>query len=249
MAWLEMADLTSVEFGQAAPRLALLPVGATEQHGPNMTLSTDYVIAHRVAQRLAAELGPVAAVVPPVPFGMSGHHTGFPGTITLSERTFLALLLDVARSLKANGFTHLLFINGHNGNMPALGVAASSALYDAGIKAAVAFYFAQAADRVRAHGKTPRYGHSCEVEASVGLALAPELVRHEALARGDMIAMDLPHGTNEQPFFLQVPVPFHEQTRNGVFGDARLATAEAGEDIIATAVARTAAFARAFLQR
>lgn len=249
MPWLEMGELTSVEFAAAAPRLALLPVGATEQHGPNMALSTDTVLAHRVAQRLAAELGPVAAVVPPVPFGMSGHHTGFPGTITLSDRTFAALLLDVARSLRANGFTHLMFVNGHNGNMPALSVAASSALYEAGIKSAVAFYFAQAADRVRAHGKTPRYGHACEVEASVGLALAPEIVRHDALQPGDMLPMDLPHGTNEQPFFLQVPIPFHEQTRNGVFGDARLATPEAGEDIVVTAVARTAAFARAFLQR
>ena len=249
MTWLEMADLTSVEFAAAAPRLALLPVGATEQHGPNMALSTDYVLAHRVAQRLAEELGPVAAVVPPIPFGMSGHHTGFPGTITLSERTFLALLLDVARSLKANGFSHLILVNGHNGNTPALGVAASSALYEAGIKAAVAFYFAQAADRVRAHGRTPRYGHACEVEASVGLALAPGIVRQDALEPGDMIPLDLPHGTNEQPFFLQVPIPFHEQTRNGVFGDARLATAAAGEDIVAIAVARTTAFARAFLQR
>ena len=83
----------------------------------------------------------------------------------------------------------------------------------------------------------------------MALAIAPELVRRDALAPGDMIAMDLPLGTNEQPFFLQVPIPFHEQTRNGVFGDARLATAEAGEDIVATAVARTVTFIRAFLQR
>jgi creatinine amidohydrolase len=249
MAWLEMAAMTSVELATAAPRLGLLPVGATEQHGPNMALSTDYVLAHRVAQRLAEAIGPEAVVLPPIPFGMSQHHTGFPGTITLSEKTFLGLCVDVASNMKANGISHLLLVNGHNGNMPALGVAASRILYETGIKSAVAFYFQQAADRVKAHGKTPRFGHACEVEVSVALALAPEIVRQDALQPGDMIEMGLPLGTNEQPFFLQVPIPFHEQTRNGVFGDARLATAEAGEDIIATAVARTVTFARAFLAR
>jgi creatinine amidohydrolase len=249
MAWLEMADMTSVEFASASPRLALLPVGATEQHGPNLALSTDYVLAHRVAQRLAGAIGPEAVVLPPVPYGMSAHHLGFAGTITLSETTFLGLCVDVARSIKESGVTHLMLVNGHNGNMPALGVAASRILHETGVKAAVAFYFQQASDRVKAHGKTPRYGHACEVETSVALALAPELVRMEALAAGDMIALDLPLGTNDQPFFLQVPIPFHEQTRNGVFGDARLATREAGEDIVATAIARTVTFARAFLNR
>ncbi|MEI8146628.1 MAG: creatininase family protein, partial [Alphaproteobacteria bacterium] len=132
---------------------------------------------------------------------------------------------------------------------PALGVAATRILYATGVKTAVSFYFQQAADRVKAHGKTPRFGHACEIETSVALALAPEIVRRDALEPGDMIDLDLPLGTNEQPFFLQVPIPFKEQTRNGVFGDARLATLEVGEDIIATAIGRTATFARAFLNR
>jgi creatinine amidohydrolase len=249
MAWLELAEMTTLEFAAAKPRLALLPVGATEQHGPNMRMSTDYVIAHRIAQRLAEQVGPKAVVLPPLPFGLSRHHMGFPGTVTLSEGTFLDCCVDVARSMRAHGVTHLLLVNGHNGNTQALGVAASRVLYEVGLKAAAAFYFQQAADRVKAHGKTPRYGHACEVEVSVAMAVAPELVRREALSPGEMIPLDLPLGTNEQPFFLQVPIPFHEQTRNGVFGDARLATPEAGEDIIATAVARTVTFIRAFLER
>lgn len=248
MAWLELAEMTTVEFAAARPRLALLPVGATEQHGPNMEMGTDFVIAHRLSQRIAEAMGPVAVVLPPIPFGLSRHHMGFAGTITLSEETFLGCCVDVARSLKAHGVTHLLLVNGHNGNTTALAVAASRILYEVGIKAAVSFYFQQAADRVKAHGKTPRFGHACEVEVSVALALAPELVRGETLAPGDMIPLDLPLGTNEQPFFLQVPIPFHDQTRNGVFGDARLATVGAGEDIIGTAVARTVTFLNAFLE-
>lgn len=249
MPWLEMADMTSVEFARAAPCLGLLPIGATEQHGPNLSLATDYVLAHRFSQRLAEAIGPQAVVLPPIPYGMSAHHLGFAGTITLSEATFLGLCVDVAQSIKQSGITHLILVNGHNGNMPALGVAATRILYETGVKTAVSFYFQQAADRVKAHGKTPRFGHACEIETSVALALAPEIVRRDALEPGDMIDLDLPLGTNEQPFFLQVPIPFKEQTRNGVFGDARLATLEVGEDIIATAIGRTVTFARAFLNR
>ena len=69
MAWLELAEMTTVEFAAAKPRLALLPVGATEQHGPNMRTSTDTVIAHRIAQRLAEAVGPEAVVLPPLPYG------------------------------------------------------------------------------------------------------------------------------------------------------------------------------------
>ncbi|MCZ8149538.1 MAG: creatininase family protein, partial [Roseomonas sp.] len=105
MAWLELAEMTTVEFAAARPRLALLPVGATEQHGPNMRTSTDYVIAHRIAQRLADAVGPEAVVLPPLPYGLSRHHMGFPGTITLSEETFLGCCVDVARSMKAHGVT------------------------------------------------------------------------------------------------------------------------------------------------
>lgn len=247
--WFEMNAMTSpeVEAALRTVRVALLPVGATEQHGPNMRLSTDWVIAHRLCQRLAQRLHPLAMVAPPVPFGYSHHHSGFPGTITLHPDTLSAVCMDVARSLARDGVRHVLLVNGHNGNTALLGTIASRMLYELDVRAAVSFYFAQAADRVKAHGKTPRYGHACEVEASVGLYLAPELVREGDLAPGDMVAPDLPYAYNNQPFALTMPLPFRDQTRNGVFGDARLATREAGEDVIETALDRTEAFVRAWI--
>jgi len=246
----EMAEMTSVELKQALEqiRLALLPVGATEQHGPNLGLGTDYIVAHRFAQRLAAKLHPEALVLPPLAFGLSQHHTGFAGTLTLSPESFTAVCLDIARSLQRDGLRHLLFVNGHNGNMGVLNVAATKVRYEVGIKAAVSFYFAQAADRVKAHGKTERYGHACEIETSVVMHLAPELVRHDALEPGEMINQDKALHFNNQPFALTVPVPFHEQTRNGVFGDARLADEAVGQDIVDTALGRTVTFARSFLE-
>ncbi len=247
--WYEMSEMTSVEFREAMKtvKLALIPTGATEQHGPNLALGTDYWAGHRLAQRIAARMHPRAVVVPPLPFGLSYHHTGFAGTITLSAESFIAVCTDIGKSIKANGINHVLFVNGHNGNVAILNVVTTKLTYELGLKAATSFYFHQAADRVKAHGKTPRFGHACEVETSVLMELAPELVREEALAPGDMIPTDRKYAFQNQPFFLQVPIPFHEQTRNGVFGDARLANVEIGRDVVDTAVERTLEFLEGFL--
>lgn len=247
--WFEMSDMTSREFAKASPsiRLALVPIGATEQHGPNLGLGTDYVIAHRFCQRIAQAIHPKAVVLPPVPLGLSYHHMGFPGTLSFSPETLTAVCMDIARSLKKQGISHVLFVNGHNGNTAILNVVVTKIRYDLDIYAAVAFWFQQSGDVVKKHARTERYGHACEIETSVLMALAPELVRQDALEAGDMLPVTLAHAFNNQPFFHTVPVPFHEQTRNGVFGDATLATPAAGEEIVAAAVARTVAFVETFL--
>ena len=249
MQWYEWSEMTSTEIrdAQKTLKLAIIAVGATEQHGPNLGTGTDYVVAHRIAQRIARRIHPKAIVVPPLPFGLSPHHTGFAGTLTISSEAFTAICLDVGRSIKNNGIEHVLFVNGHYGNVGILAVLATQFHYDLGLKAAVSFYFQQAADRVKAHSKTVRYGHACEVEPRVVMALEPSLVRPSALVPGDMIDQPLKYAFNHQPFFHQVPIAFHHQTRNGVFGDARLATREAGEDIVETSVARTLEFLEGFI--
>lgn len=249
--WYELSDMTSVEFAEARKtiRLALVPVGATEQHGPNLALGTDYVIAHRFSQRIATGIHPRAVVLPPVPLGLSYHHMGFPGTLSFSPETFIMVCFDIAKSLKQQGIEHVLFVNGHNGNSAILNVAVTKIRYDLEMRAAVAFWFQQAGDVVREAGNSERIGHACEVETSVLMALANELVRHDALTAGDMKPVTMAHAFNNQPFFHTVPVPFHEQTANGVFGDARLASKEIGERIVAAAVERTTAFIETFIER
>lgn len=248
--WYEMSEMTSPEFAVAAKEIeiGLIPVGATEQHGGNLALGTDFVVGHRLAQRLAARLHPRAIVVPPLPFGLSYHHASFPGTITLTPETFIAVCVDVGRSLKNNGINHVVFVNGHNGNTAVLNIVTTKLRYEHDMRAATSFYFAQAADRVREHGKTSRYGHACEIETSVLLELAPELVRKDALEAGDMLPVKLKYAFNNQPFALQVPVPFEEQSRNGSFGDARLADAAIGRDIVDTALDRTVEFVNEFVK-
>lgn len=251
MALHELAAMTSAEFkaAQGDIGLAILPVGAIEQHGPNLALSTDIATASGIARRLAERLHPSAVLLPPVAYGLSYHHTGFAGTITLRAETLLALGADIGRSIKRDGIRRLLFVNGHAGNMAVLNVLTQKLRYEVGIEAATSFYFVQAADRMKAHAKTERFGHACEIESSVLLALAPDLVRRDAFEPGRMIETALEFGMPHAPFAVQMAMPFDEQTDNGVFGDARLADPAIGEDIVETALARTEAFARSWLQR
>src|SRR5699024_8876961 len=157
-------------------RVALIPVGATEQHGPNLVTGVDWRIAEELANRVAAETHPISVVVPPLPFGLSGHHLGFPGTLHISAATFTAVVKDVAFSLKRHGIEKVLFVNGHRGNENILGVLLTELTYDHGIEAASAFWMNQASDVIAKHRKTMRWGHGCEIETSLAMALGPELV-------------------------------------------------------------------------
>jgi creatinine amidohydrolase len=116
------------------------------------------------------------------------------------------------------------------------------------LQAATSFYFQQAADKLKQYGQTPRFGHACEVETSVVMALCPELARKDALVPGDMVASPRRYTYTNQPYALQTPIGFDEQTRNGAFGDARLAKPEIGEDIMQTALTRTVEFIEDFLK-
>ncbi|CAM9640360.1 unnamed protein product [Chrysoparadoxa australica] len=97
----------------------IVPMGATEQHGPLGLIGTDFITAEAVAKGIAQETG--ALVAPAIHAGMSVHHTSFPGTISLSPSTFIGVVMDHVKSLASAGFSHVLFVNGHGGNvMPAM---------------------------------------------------------------------------------------------------------------------------------
>ncbi|MGH2352001.1 MAG: creatininase family protein, partial [Chloroflexota bacterium] len=178
MTWPEARDAL------AAARVVIVPTGSIEQHGPGMTLSTDITMATAVAVRVARRLFPRALVAPSLPFGLSPHHMRFPGTITLHPDTFTAVLLDVLRSLRQHGATRFMLLNGHGGNQAILSVVAMRARQELDVEVATAMYSAAATDLLNERfGRA--YMHACEVEASLALAAAPELVRVAALAPGD----------------------------------------------------------------
>lgn len=229
-------------------RVGLIPVGATEQHGPNLTMGIDWRVAEEFATRIAAAADPDAVVVPPLPYGLSGHHLGFPGTLHISATTFMAVVKDLAVSLRRHGIEKIVFVNGHRGNENVLGVLTTELTYDLGIEAASAFWMNQASDVIAEHKRTQRWGHGCEIETSVALALDPALVADD-VQPGDHIEEYGAFEDNYQPHALVTARSFASRTRNGVFGDARLASAEVGAEIVETAVRRTAAFIADFARR
>lgn len=243
-------EMTTAEAAQAmsAAKVGIIPVGATEQHGPNLVFGTDWRIAEVIAQRVAAEVDPLAVVVPPLPFGLSGHHLGFPGTLHISAKTFMAVCTDVATSLARHGITKVLFVNGHRGNENLLGVLITELTYEMGIEAASSFWMTQASDAVNRHKVTDRWGHACEIETSVAMAADSSLVA-DVLEPGDLIEEYGAFEDNYAPFAVMTARSFASRTKNGVFGDARMSTIEAGQDILDTAVTRTAEFVRDFAKR
>lgn len=115
-----LADLAWTDV--RADALALIPVGSLEQHGPHLPLDVDTVIAAAVATGTAAILGPTVLVTPAVAFGASGEHQDFAGTVSAGSAALESYLLELGRSL-GTWCPRLVFVNGHGGNLDALGAA------------------------------------------------------------------------------------------------------------------------------
>src|ERR687886_2384235 len=235
----------------AAADVVIVPTGSTEQHGPGMLLRTDTSIAAAVAERVANRLRARAVVTPALPFGLSAHHLRFPGTLTLRPETFMAVVLDLVRSLEAHGARRVFLLNGHGGNQAALGLVVARARQELRMHVATALYLAAAADLLRERfGRA--YAHACEIEASVALAAAPDLVRLEALSSGAELAPPYRHavlagGGAGAGAFVDAGLRMDELTANGALGDPRLASREAGEALLRLVEDRLGEFLEEFI--
>jgi creatinine amidohydrolase len=180
--WLQELTWQEVETYLETERIAIVPIGATEQHGPAGVLGVDSYVAISLAEDAARRSGVLCT--PPIWFGDSSHHGGFPGTITLRTSTVTALVSDVCRSLASHGFDRIIIINGHKGsNLPGL-VTAVRALHAEelpGVLFAVADPLHLARSAAGSIKETNEH-HCGELELSHVLYKFPDMVRMDRLS-------------------------------------------------------------------
>src|ERR1044072_2523615 len=113
-----LADLTWPDIAELPKEVAIIPLGACEQHGHGMALRVDTTRAEVLADLVAERLSPKVVVTPAIPVGGSEHHMGFPGTLTLSPATLMQVMQDLARSLDPHGWRKIFILTGHGGTNP-----------------------------------------------------------------------------------------------------------------------------------
>ena len=241
---IEWWRLKASELNALAARdaVVIVPVGSTEQHGPHLPTQVDSLLVGEIARRAARRVKDTPIVVTPTVWsGLAEHHISLGGTLSLDFQTFFAVLRCLCRSLVRQGFSRILLLNGHGGNIAALTVVVNELAVELDRPIATTSYWPLAKDDFAAileRQKTVR--HACEAETSMLLALAPELV--------DMVKAENAVGPTERELAEVTGTEaahrwrsFKARTSHGAIGDPRVATAEKGErllDAAAAAVAR-----------
>lgn len=221
--------------------IVIIPVGAIEEHGPHLPINNDAFTAYGIAKRIAEIVAEdVKAVVAPlIPFGFSETLMNYPGTITLTPETLVAVYEEVGKSLVRHGFKKIVFVNGHGGNPRYICEAMERITKETGAFCALVQYWTLGLETIyktmETEGKV--WGHACEVETSISWAVGQNV---QADKRVKSIEVEMPPEFKEYffPMFkpkVPVEIPFPEalfpgpDAHPGVLGDATLASKEKGE--------------------
>jgi creatinine amidohydrolase len=251
-------ELTWPEINEAvlAKKVALLPVGSTEQHGPHLPLDVDNLLPRSVCLSAARRAPREMLVMPNIPYGYNEHALDFPGTIHVHYDHFIEFCLDVCKSVAYAGFERIVIVNGHGSNEHLCEFIARRATLETDALVASAMWTnlaVEAFEAVRESG----YGgaaHACELETSAYLYLDESRVRmdraedHFGGAAGKegskFLRVDLTRGWGPMKLIRWTSVA----TPNGVSGAPTLATKEKGRAIVEGAAENLLEFVREFKQ-
>jgi creatinine amidohydrolase len=205
--------------------IALLVFGACENHGDHMPFGSDFIFPLEVAKKVANKIGNTI-VLPVIPYGVSTHHKGFKMTITLQPDTLVRVIFDLMKSLIDNNIKRIVVLNGHDGNIGPLELAARSVkdAYPEVIVACLESWWTLVGTlRPDLFDIWNGLGHGGEAETSAMLAVHPELV-NMGLA-SDIVIPTLPSN-------VRIYWNFDELSKTGISGSPRHASINKGNELL-----------------
>jgi len=245
----QLAHLNRQAAAERAPHaVAVVPVGACEQHGPHLPLGTDLLVVEHIALTAAGTLAgdPDVLVAPAVPYGYSAYHLPNGPTVSLRTSTLHTVLTDICDSLAQSGFQRIFLLNGHGGNAELVTVVARDIGVRLGILAGAGSYWTMAWDALidagaQEHGRLP--GHAGAFETALMAALQPDLI-------GTPPVRPQPFEPNPRGYFR----PYHVEDPRawqgaGFSDDPSAADPQAGARFLAVAAESVAAGLREFAAR
>jgi creatinine amidohydrolase len=177
-------ELTREQLRELAPTaMVVLPVGATEQHGPHLPVGTDAMAVERIARDAASDANQQVPIIvaPTLSFGSSHHHLPFGGTMSIQSETYYRLVRDLVESLITCGFRRVFVLNGHGGNHELIQIVVRDLALQYQVSLAAASYWNIATDALKSRNELHDVlipGHAGTFETSLIMALRAELV-HE----------------------------------------------------------------------
>lgn len=249
-----LSDLTAIQLNDFKEKIILLPLGATEQHGPHLAVATDSDIVTKIATKVENLLNEDIILCPTLPFGSSHHHLSFGGTISISPLNYTSFLVDIISTIIESGFRRIVLLNGHGGNITPVKQAliVLSDKYDKTVNPNIvlATYWELAGKAFAGETpmQSPALSHACEYETSLMLHIHPEKVFTDRIVRPQRPA---PNGyipwEDDEPYrgvTMVKSTPYISDT--GCSGEPSLATKEKGEYLFNAAVTSSIDFIKSF---